>query len=292
MSRVPAALAAHLAGDVTTLCHCWTLSRADGLTLGFTDHDRPLTLDGVVHAPDSGFSPAQAEAALGLAIATDGIEGALSHEAISVEDLRSGAWDKAKVVTWLVNWADVGERLELRSATIARIEQADGAWRAEIEDLAAEFAVPRGRLARKRCDAELGDSRCTVDLQLHGRTQAAIVTAILQPGTVAVDGAGEAADGWFAGGRLVHAGRSFVILSHIRTGQGTATIRVQDALPAGISAGSGITLVTGCDKRFSTCKDKFSNSLNFRGFPHLPGNDAAYAYANDAATADGSPVVP
>lgn len=29
----------------------------------------------------------------------------------------------------------------------------------------------------------------------------------------------------------------------------------------------------GCDKRFTTCRNKFGNGVNFRGFPHLPGND-------------------
>jgi len=29
-----------------------------------------------------------------------------------------------------------------------------------------------------------------------------------------------------------------------------------------------------CDKRFATCRDVFSNAENFRGFPHMPGNDA------------------
>lgn len=28
-----------------------------------------------------------------------------------------------------------------------------------------------------------------------------------------------------------------------------------------------------CDQRFETCRDRFSNVENFRGFPHLPGND-------------------
>lgn len=28
-----------------------------------------------------------------------------------------------------------------------------------------------------------------------------------------------------------------------------------------------------CDQRFETCRDVFANSENFRGFPHLPGND-------------------
>lgn len=50
-------------------------------------------------------------------------------------------------------------------------------------------------------------------------------------------------------------------------------------------------MVVGCDKRFETCKAKFSNTVNFRGFPHLPGNDAAYGYVNEGGNFDGGPIV-
>ena len=36
-----------------------------------------------------------------------------------------------------------------------------------------------------------------------------------------------------------------------------------------------------CDKRFSTCRNVFSNSANFRGFPHMPGNDAVISGPGD-----------
>ena len=32
-------------------------------------------------------------------------------------------------------------------------------------------------------------------------------------------------------------------------------------------------MTAGCDKRFSTCRGTFANVANFRGFPHMPGND-------------------
>jgi uncharacterized phage protein (TIGR02218 family) len=33
------------------------------------------------------------------------------------------------------------------------------------------------------------------------------------------------------------------------------------------------SVTPGCDKSFSTCRTKFGNGINFRGFPHIPGND-------------------
>ena len=42
-----------------------------------------------------------------------------------------------------------------------------------------------------------------------------------------------------------------------------------------------------CDQRFETCRDVFQNTENFRGFPHMPGNDFVLA-GPAAAGNDGS----
>ena len=42
MRPVPEALRARLATGVTTLVHAWRIARRDGVTFGFTDHDRDL----------------------------------------------------------------------------------------------------------------------------------------------------------------------------------------------------------------------------------------------------------
>lgn len=44
----------------------------------------------------------------------------------------------------------------------------------------------------------------------------------------------------------------------------------------------------GCDKRFATCRDRFGNTLNFRGFPYMIGNDVLLAGAAGESVHDGS----
>ena len=39
-----------------------------------------------------------------------------------------------------------------------------------------------------------------------------------------------------------------------------------------------IRIEAGCDKRADTCRVKFGNFLNFRGFPHIPGEDWLTSY--------------
>ena len=56
-----------------------------------------------------------------------------------------------------------------------------------------------------------------------------------------------------------------------------------------IVAGDTFMVTAGCDKSFATCRDKFANGVNFRGFPHMPGNDFVTSYPNsDDPTARGT----
>ena len=47
----------------------------------------------------------------------------------------------------------------------------------------------------------------------------------------------------------------------------------------------------GCDKLFTTCRDRFQNAVNFRGFPHMPGNAFVTAIASPGNPANnGAPI--
>jgi len=68
------------------------------------------------------------------------------------------------------------------------------------------------------------------------------------------------------------------------------TVSLWQTPAVGISIADAFTIRAGCDKQFSTCKAKFSNVANFRGFPHIPGNDFVIenAKAGDPANDGGS----
>ena len=160
MSGYPEALAAHIGREVTTVCHCWRLTRRDGWVAGYTDHDRPLTIGATVHAPQTGLSASEARDTLGLAVDTVDVEGVLSSDDISDEDIAAGLYDGATVETFLVNWRQPDDFVMLRTATIGKITRTDGRFVAELESLAHSLDRPDGRYVSRTCDAELGDARC------------------------------------------------------------------------------------------------------------------------------------
>ncbi|MCV0396196.1 MAG: DUF2163 domain-containing protein [Rhizobiaceae bacterium] len=295
MSAFPQPLLDHLAGEATTVCHCWRLSRRDGTVTGFTDHDRRLTVDGIEHRPETGFSASEVRSSLGMAIDTADVEGVLSSDAITDADIDAGLYDGATVETLLVNWRAPDQHALLRRAVIGRIERRDGRFVAELESLSQALDRPMGRIIRRRCDAELGDGRCKVDLDDPAYRGNGTVTAVDPSGRIIASGLATFAAGWFASGFVTftsgaRSGSVFAVTGHAVANDG-AELSLWSA-PDGVEAGDGFSVVAGCDKRFETCRTKFDNVLNFRGFPQLPGNDAAYGYVNGQQVFDGGALVP
>ena len=296
MRSIPSGLAAHLAGGVTTLCRCFRLVRADGVVLGFTDHDRALAFDGTDYEPAGGLEASEDVTATGFATGGLEVAGALTSERISADDLAAGLYDAAEVTMHLVNWADPEERLLLRKGRLGEVTREDGAFRAEIRGLAAALDQPNGRTFRQTCDADLGDARCGVDVT---------AAAFRGPGTVigasdrrrfTASGLGAFAGLWFERGRLAwtdgaNAGLAAEVRLHRLSG-GVATIALWQPAARAIAAGDGFTITAGCDKRFGTCRTRFDNHLNFRGFPHMPGNDFVLFVARSGDGNTGKAVVP
>lgn len=281
MRTLPEALAGHLAGGVTTLCHGWRLTRRDGVVLGFTDHDRDLALDGLALTAASGIAASESATAEGLAVTGAELSGALAADALTEADLAAGLYDGAAVELFLVNWADPAAHLLLRRGTIGEVRRADGRFTAEIRAQTDALNQTRGRTYGTRCDADLGDARCKVDLSAHsGR---GIVRAVEGALRLSVSGLSAFPAEALARGRLTfasgaNAGFSTEIKGHGRDGA-MALLRLWQRPPFPVSEGNEVEVAAGCDKLFATCRDRFANASNFRGFPHMPGNDFVVSVA-------------
>lgn len=296
MRTVSAALAAHLAGQATTTARGWRLTRSDGVVMGFTDHDAPLTFAETRFEAASGLVAGEAEAMLGLGAGTQEIEGALSSAAIDEADILAGRYDGAKVEIYLVNWQVPAEHLLMDVAEIGEVKRGGPAFSAELRGITSQLDRLRGRLYRRRCDAVLGDGRCGIDLSVSGRFMD-VAFVRMAGGAIIVSGAADVEASHFSGGHLLWTsgaaeGLSAEILD-LHPGIGGET-RIETIGAARFVPASGdlLRLHVGCDKSFATCRSRFDNGLNFQGFPHLPGNDAAMGFAKRDGLHDGGPVVP
>jgi uncharacterized phage protein (TIGR02218 family) len=274
MRTIPTGLAAHLTEGATSLCHGWKLIRRDGRTFGFTDHDRDLAFGGVAYAARSGLEAAEATAELGFAVGGGEVSGALLSAGLTEDDIASGLYDDASVETWLVNWSNVAERILLDVGTIGEIRRQEGGFVAEVRGIMHRLDEERGRLYRATCSADLGDGRCGIALAAF--TDTGTVSRTDGALGIAVTGIGFS-DGFCTGGKLTwtsgaNKGVSVEIKVHRKSGA-TSEFDLWQRAPQPIAEGDAFRVTAGCDKSHATCRAKFDNAVNFRGFPHMPGND-------------------
>ncbi len=277
MKSLPPALAAHLAGGATTLCWCWRLVRRDGATMGFTDHDRDLEFDGTAFEAAAGFEASEIRDTVGLAVDNLEVTSALSSERLTEAHLAAGLYDDARVEIFRVNWRDTAQRVLMRAGSIGEVRRAGTTFAAEVRGLSHYLQQTKGRLYQYGCDADLGDARCGVDTGGAAfRGTGTVVAASSDRRFTAAGIEGFAAD-FFTRGLLRFtsgdaAGQAIEVKAHTASG-GVATIELWQPARGPLVAGQAFEVTAGCDKHIETCAGKFGNSVNFRGFPHMPGND-------------------
>jgi uncharacterized phage protein (TIGR02218 family) len=291
MKTLPAGLQAHLDGGTTTLCWCWKITRRDGVVLGFTDHDNPLTFAGVDYEPQSGFAASEIRAGSELNVDSQDAQGVLSSDRITEADIIDGRYDDADVEVWRVNWASVGQRVLMRRGAIGEVRRGRLAFSAEMRSLAHVLDQAAGRTYQYACDAALGDSRCGVNLSDPAFNGSGAVVAMVRDRAFTASGLGSFAAGWFDHGILTwtsgpNAGRRAEVTLHGKSGA-VVSVSLLEAPIHGIAIGHAFTIVAGCDKQHTTCSQKFANILNFRGFPHIPGQDSVIRFAKRGGKNDG-----
>jgi len=295
MRHLPSGLQDHLNTGATNMCWCWKLQTIDGRIFGFTDHDNNLEFGAIVFEASSGFNGSEIESGLGFKVDNLDVDGALSSIKLNEDDLYAGVFDNALVEIWQVNWRIVSQRILLRSGNLGEVSRDNESFRAEIRGLSHLLNQPQGRSYHKTCDAKFGDTACKLDIQSAAFTFLSTIAQVQSNKRFFVDGLAEKPTDWFVDGKLtftsgLNIGRTSEVKVHRVTSAGVV-IELWQSMPQPIAPNDAFSITVGCNKSFSTCKKKFSNSVNFRGFPHMPGKDFITFYPNrDDANNDGGPI--
>lgn len=278
-------------GAAGRLCRAWAVERADGVTLGFTDHDGDLAFEGIAFAARSGMTARALQQSTGLAVDNSEAVGALSAEGLREADLAAGRWDGARVRIWELDWAVPGQRRLLFAGRLGELTREGQSFRAELRGLGEALNAGRGRVVQPLCSAVLGDGQCRANLEQPGYVLQARAVAVRDGGAeIGLGAVAGVAPGWFSQGQVrvldgAGAGLAGVVRAD-RTDSGGRVVALWQAIP-GLAAGDLLRLEPGCDKRLETCRLKFDNVLNFRGFPDIPGDDWLAAWPRIGGAHDG-----
>lgn len=261
--------------DLTTACLCWRLVRGDGVALGFTTHDRDLIVDGLVYRAAPGMLPSAVSVSDGFDVDNVDVKGALASDAITAVDLKAGRWDGAALAIFMTDWEVPGvERLHVARGTLGEVSVSGEAFEAELRGPSAALDAAVVEPTSPTCRASLGDKRCRVDMAARVRL-ARVVSA---DSTMVTLDAAEASAGAYGFGRLRWLGGANSGLESAVRGSGGAAVTLREPPAFVPAAGDLVEISEGCDRRFETCVARFANAANFRGEPHLPGNDLLTRY--------------
>lgn len=257
-----------------TVATWWRIERVDGVTLGFTSHDRNVAFGGVIYRTAPGMVPSAIRLTSALDSDSAEIAGALSHDSIRDAELIAGRFDAARILVGLVDW-ESAENTTLYAGMIGAIASEGAGFSADLLSLKHSLKADIVPRTSPTCRAEFCGAGCTLSAARFSHEGHLV--------SVASDGAGvrvstssplnNLAYGtlrWLDGAecglvrRIEQIDGEWLILDHF-----TAT---------SLAPGTRVRLREGCDHTLGTCADRFSNAINFQGEPFVPGNDLLTSY--------------
>ena len=140
----------------------WTVTRLDGVVLGFTSHDVPFIYNGIAYNPANAFS---ASAAMSKAdFSLDNMEAdVLFTEGIQEQDVINGVYDYASVqMFWINPYNPQWGSIPIRGGNLGVVTSKQGHFTSELRSFQEQLQLPFGELFTLECNAKLGDAQCKV----------------------------------------------------------------------------------------------------------------------------------
>ena len=287
------------------MCFLWHIVRTDGTEYRFTTHDADVVISGDgTYSPANAFLPGDIENFSDNNADRLEVLGVTSDE-ITEADLLGGLFENAEVTIAVADYenTDLGTKV-LRYGRIGKVTEYPDSFRADCLGLSALLGQPVGRQFAAQCDAELGDSRCGVNLASYTVTgtvtSVSVLATIARPaastsqgavdfGTLSTndsfsDSSRTEADDHFTHGKLTwtsgdNNGIEADVYLYTNDSFTGPTFFLLDAMPNAIAVGDTYSVYKGCNHTKAACQG-FSNTANNRAFWYMPGNDLLIKYPN------------
>jgi uncharacterized phage protein (TIGR02218 family) len=259
-----------LADHAFSLVLLLTITRKDGVIVRITDCDHEVTFAGETWLPVAGIKRSALTISAGLQSNGMDVSGFFEEGVITEDDIDSGRLDGARVGLQLVEPTspDTFGPIPLPSGRVADVDTDRDTFTLKINDDAELLQQTFGEVTSPGCRANLGDVRCGKDLTAF--THTATVASVIDARTFTVSIS--QAVGYFDYGVSTFTDGPNVGVS-LEIKEQTAADRIELFLNPfyPVEVGHSVTLVAGCNKLRSTCKNKFGNVINMRAEPDLPG---------------------
>lgn len=258
--------------DAGTIARLLKISCTNGTVYAFTDHEFPLTVGGVTYEPAPGLESVKYTSTSDVQVSNQEIGAAMVD--VPEEDLLGGVFDSADVEAAWCSWKNPSYgRLITFKGTIGEVNWSEVGFVADIVSFMKQLERSIGHTYTSSCRHELFGS--TAPGRIGACTLSA--TSFTHTGTVSSISISKwkfvisvsQADNYFSNGVITFTSGNNAGLSATIKKQTGTTIELLLPTAFTVQVGDAFSIVAGCDKTLDTCKNKFSNVVNFGGFPHI-----------------------
>lgn len=262
-----------LSKELEGIATFWRIYRGDGIALGFTSHDHDLWFGGILHRAAPGMVPSSIASNASLDEDSAEVEGALSHDSISEDDLSCGRFDGAVIEIGAVDWENRDHAILYRG-NLGRVTIDGSQFSAQVRSVKSVLDRPVAPLTSPLCRARFCGPGCTLSsarftyefsVDASDADTSRVSCAAPDPGAF-LHGELRWLDGPIAG-------RTAEIV-----GTDAGDLVIDPRPHPNTPAGTRVRLREGCDHTLTTCRIRYANAVNFQGEPFLPGNDLLARY--------------
>lgn len=285
MKSFDLALDAHYEAPERTIATFWkvTLEGSPAVVFGFTDHDKPRVIDGVLYEAMSGFTASQIITNAQLSVDNMEVDGLFDSSGITEADIEAGVWDNSEIEIFEANYEDLTMgRNVLLTGWLGQIKRKGGLFVAELRSLTSPLQKTVGDMITPNCRYRLGDADCKVDLAPLTEHDVPVTSVTSRRVFVATSLASASPSypvDWFSWGVLTFTtGLNATYSMDVKSYAADGTIELQLPFPYAVAVGDEFSIEPGCNKQLKTgptaylgdCKVKFDNVINFGGEPEVP----------------------
>jgi uncharacterized phage protein (TIGR02218 family) len=246
---------------------CWHIRLKNGEEIGFTSHDHDVQIDGFRYLAKSLLSYDALQENDNISKDINEIFGVIDHKIIKEDDILRGKFDDAKLSIYLVNYKNLEQPKHLlHQAQIGSVRSSHNKFYADTHSIANKLNANITQSFSPYCRAKLCDKNCKLDANLYTKT--GHIQKIISKNSF-LDEKRVEENYYYNFGTMrfisgENKGESFEI-KNFRD----KTFEVVLPPMFRLVVGDQYEAITGCDKTFSTCVNKFNNAINFRGEPSI-----------------------
>lgn len=262
--------------ETGAICHYVKLTLSDASVIALTNHDVKFDLDGATYLPSPAVESVRYVSTLGSQINSQRIFATLYEGILTQASVQGGEYDDAVVEAGWIAWnISPKERMVVHTGLVSRIDYDDTGIDLEVLDNLKLLQTNFGRIYSTQDPFTFGDAQFALsEGSWTDSGQIDTITFNRFAFTATGDASFESrANNYYTYGKITFTngnnnGKSTEVKVFETVGS-DIVIELIRPTPYSMTVGDTFDIVAGYDGSFNQCKNKFSNGVNFGGFPHV-----------------------